>query len=429
MALKPIYHCHDFVTGNYLATLPMNGVKFGAGLNTSGAFSGSVPLVISDPEIAALDPWDVTVPGKCVVVVDVGGSPIEAYLIFTRNRKMDPQGISITGKSIYAWLTKRLQATDYSNPPYSGISPTSPMTYWTAGGLSSYAGADPTLIAAQLLYDAMANYFYNTVTTGMNVLGGVEILINGKTPNASTPVTPQADWVAPTFPYSSLQTLDTIAQQLVGLGWQTGFDITFRVEYSNGPRSPLVATIDIAYPRAGRTVAANGVVVDMNQARNYSVDEDFGPTGTVQYEQGGQNQMFVADNTEPRIEGWPLTEVVQSRSTMVGPNILPTLQSAGEQDEFLYSYPVTTITATMPLWGTDPSLGDVTMGDDCRLLYAPLAVRLAQGKGDYNFPAGLDMEMRIVAWNATVADEGDSTVDYTLNAPPAMTASGPVLTQ
>lgn len=407
------YHFYDFVTGAYQATLPINGPKFGDLLNTSATFSGSVPIVASDPEIAALNPWDVTVPGKGVVVIDIGGTPVSAYLITARNRKMSPQGISISGKSVYWWLTKRLQATDYSNPPASGL--TGSMALWNV------QPQDPTLIAAQLISDALSNYWYNSVATGLNVLGGLSVLINGKTPNAGAPVS--VNTVAPTYPYSSLQSLDSIIQQLVGLGWQTGFDIYFVIAYASGPRSALVATIHIDYPRSGRSASSNGVVVDMNRADNYSADEDFEKTGSIQYEKGVPGTVYVVDNTFPRQQGWPLTEKVQSRSSLSGPNAPGYLKAIGNSDSFLFSYPVFSITVTMPLWGLDPQLGGFETGDNARLLYTPVTAGSARGNGDYNFPAGFDTELRIVGWSVTVPDEGYPTIDVVLAVPPAATAS------
>lgn len=425
MAPKQIStHSYDFVTGLYAGTIPINGLKFADAMNTSAPFSGAVPIVASDPEIIALNPWALTVPGKSVIVVDIGGSIVGCYLVTKRNRKMTEQGIAISGKSIPWWFTKRVQATDYSNPPNSGLSPSSPMTYWTNPGGN---GTDPTLIATQLLSDMLSNFWYGKTALGMNVLGGLGILINGLTPNAAAPVS--TNLVTPTYPYDSLQTLDALMQQLTALGWQTGFDYYITIKYANGPRSALVATINIAYPRSGRSAAQNGVVIDLIRAREYSVDEDFEATGCTQYEQGVPGQLFVVDNTFPRELGWPLTEQVQSRSTLTGPQATQELQAIGQEDAYLSSFPVTSITATMPLWGTDPLFGSFITGDDCMLTYSPVTAGAARGNGDYNFPAGLSQPMRIVGWAATVPDQGDATVDITLNAPPGATALAPVVSQ
>ncbi|MCU1494879.1 MAG: hypothetical protein JWO62_2643 [Acidimicrobiaceae bacterium] len=417
-ALPVLGHFYDFVTGTYQSTLPLPGLKFGDLLNGAGPFSTTDPIPLSDQEIRNLDPWDATTPGKRLLVVDINGAIAGTYIVEKRNRKMTKQGLTISGSGLYNWFTRRMQATDYSNPPWSGIVPGGGgMTYWTAQGHTPYQGADPTLIAAQLISDALANYSYDSVTTGLNVLGGLGILINGLPPNASAPVS-SGVLITPTYPYSQIQSLDTILQQLVAMGWMTGFDIIFSVRYSAGPRSPLVGTIDITYPRQGRTAAANGLAIDMNQARDYSIDEDATKQGSTQYEQGIPGTLEIVDNTYPRAQGWPQTEQVQNRTISIATGgSTGFLASIGQSDSYLYSFPYVSGTVTMPLWGTDPQFGSFITGDDAILKYA----------GDYNFPAGFDDEFRIVGWTATVPDNGEATIDYQINLPPAAMATAPAV--
>lgn len=418
-APKLQYHFYDFVTGLYNATLPCQGVQFGSALNFNSAqLSGFIPL--TEPEVRALDPWDATTPGMSVVVVDleVDGEHtlVEAYVIWQRDRKKSKQGITFTGQTVLSWFNQRAQATDYSNPPESGITPVDPMTYW------NQAPADPTLIAAQLLSDALAVYRFNQVTTGMDVFGGLGILINGLPPNAAAPVTPSDAWQSPTYQYGSMQTLSTIFGQLTALGWLTGFDMRANVAWSNGPRSPLIGTIEIGYPRLGRTAAESGLVIDANQCRDYDFGEDASKSGSTLYESGISNTLYTEDNVLPRVQGWPLLEQIISRSstnaqTTASTSLYTMLAAIANSDAYLLSYPVCSPVVTMPLWGIDPELGSFIAGDDARVRMGP----------DLNFPDGFEDDFRIVSWNATPKDAGDSTIDYTLNVPPGGAATGPTV--
>jgi hypothetical protein len=46
---------------------------------------------------------------------------------------------------------------------------------------------------------------------------------------------------------------------------------------------------------------------------------------------------------------------------------------------------------------------------------------------DPRFPGGLDEEWRIIGWNATVSDSGQSTLVFTLSLPPSLSVGGPAL--
>ena len=405
------YYAYSFLSGEYQGTLVGSAVTFGDTLNTSDSMSLTIPM--ADPEVQALQPLALTVPGQNVIVVDYNGLILGTYVITGRKRSLGKQGIAmvLTAKSLYWWFTKRVQAADYSSPPFSSISGgLTPMTIW------SQQPYDACLITAQIISDALAYYQFGTIYTGTDVLGGMAVMVNNAAPGS--PVVPAGDWVYPTFPYSSLATLDSIIQQQTGYGFLVGHDISVTAAYSNGPFSPLVGTINIVYPRLGRTAAANNVVIDARRERAYDFDEASDTQAIVAYMTGVTGSLAIVENVAPVEQGWPILEQIFSQSNLAGPNAVEILQELGDTDSFLNSFPSFSGTVTVSLWGTDPQLGQFIVGDSAMLYMAP----------DANFPDGLVLEMRIVGWRASIPAEGDATMDLTLNVPPlASPALGPAL--
>jgi hypothetical protein len=462
--------CHFYnINGDYLATIPVTGLSFGSTLNGQGSFTGTVPL--GDAQVRGTDPWYNTQPGATIVAVDQDGVPLEAYFITSRVRHNGSDGpsIQLTGQSLWWWLTKRLQATDYSNPqfrPYNwgGVTPApgtpgTPMPYWA----HQPYGADA--IAAQILLDALEYAAYGTdaptwaernggveqslVASAFNILGGgdpdgggLTVWVNGAPPHpgyvappysGGTVISPEY-WISPTFAYSSMATLDSILQSLTGLGYMVGIDITLPVWYAGadtGNPSPygqraLKAAINISYPQCGRYSPGSYLKVDMTRARQYDLTEDATAQGVIMYETGVVGATTGFENVAP-LTGtppWPMLEQVNSFSGVVdgrvltgGQNsVLSMLQALAQSESFAASFPVFSGTVRVPLFGADPPFGATggafSIGDSC-IVWMP---------ADYDncFPDGIDQVMRIVSWQANIASEGDQTVDLTLNMPPGL---------
>lgn len=467
------FHSYN-INGDYLATIPMVNPSFGSQLNGQGAFSGTV--MMSDPQVQALNPIAYTRPGACILVADLNGNPLEAYFVTSRVRHNGPDGpqLQLTGASLWWWLTKRVQATDYSNPPHRPygwggstglVGPVMP--YWTQVAAE---GAD--LIAVQIITDALQYSLFGTDAStfetnfglpvgtmlgAYNILGGIPIWANGApphpgfTPTVYTPgmqsIIPQRFWVQPTFPYSSLATLDSVLQSLTTLGFDVGIDVTFPVYYTGasigspnpfGPRA-LNAAINITYPQAGQLGASSTLMIDLTRARQYDLTEDATSQGIIMYETGVTGTLAAYENVGPLtgVPPWPLLEQVNSFSGMLGPDQLtgggsgagPTVTSMLEQlaasESYAGSYPVFSGTVRVPLLGADPPFGGAVAGGfgigDTAIMYLPPGV-------DFVFPNGINQLMRIVAWQANLPSEGDQTVDITLNVPPnAGKVQGPAL--
>jgi hypothetical protein len=420
------YVCCDLMSGTILGTLPLTGVTFGKTLNGIGQFQGTIDL--ADPNITEMFPLTRTIPALTAIFVDYNGALIWGGVIWPRQRNMSPpqsRKMTITASDLWSYLANsRVQATDYSAPPYSGITgPTVPMPIWNANYQPSGGPAaewDAVLIAWQVMADALSlNYG--------NILGGMGIAANGYTTAAaylaSGTATSDLYYVNQTFPFSSLQTIGTIVSQLTQLGMGVGPDIGVDVAYSDGPLSVPVATVNISYPRRGLAYTSPGstLTVDLATARSYSFPEDGTQAANVIYEIGGAGAITAVENIFPLQAGYPLLESVKSRSQVTSSLVQDILYEIGLSDLSLYSYPVVVPTFTTDLFGANPALGQFIEGDDIIV-----TIPATDGVGnvwDPGFPSGMYLPWRITAWTATVGDYGDSTLQVTLGTPPTFNAA------
>jgi hypothetical protein len=417
------YLLYDLRSGAYLGRLPFRNVQFGGGLTQPGTFSGT--LDIASPGVQALNPLGITRPARTLIVVEYLGAIVWVGVIWVRAPTFEgvSRDLQITAGDLSTYFQSRQQATDYSAPPYSGLSgPGTPMAIWNA---ASYQGStfDAVLMAWQVLYDAL-----KLVSFG-DLLGGLGIAANGYTTPAaylaSGTATPVADYTAATYPYSSLQQLYQIVSQLAQLGLGVGFDYGVDCAYSNGPGSQPVATVNFSTPRRGRSYAQNGLVLNCLQALNYSPPEDGSQAGNTIYEQGASGSLVVSQNLIPLQSGYPVLEQTKSRSNIQSANTLNLLTAMGISDLAISSYPVTTPAITFDLFNSPVPLGSFIVGDDARWL-----IPATDGVGnvfDPRFPNGLDSEWRITGYQAVVADDGQSKLTFNLALPPLLVAAAPSL--
>lgn len=276
------YYAFDFLTGVFLGQVPLRGVTFSKQLNSPGTLKGVLDL--SDPRVQATFPLALTIPNKSFIVADYNGVPVWGGIVLPREPKTESSSSSTTGtleiscSATWAYFQHRVQATDYSSPPYSGISAESPMNLWVA---TPY---DASVIACQIIEDVLGYADGVTIPHG-NPLGGMLVRLNGAVP--SGPVASSEDWVAVSYPFPSMQLVDTIVSQLAQLGLGVGFDYAVDIAYSDGSPSPPVGTINISYPRRGRTVAQNSLLIDVTTARGYQFPEQGSETANRVYELGG----------------------------------------------------------------------------------------------------------------------------------------------
>jgi hypothetical protein len=286
------------------------------------------------------------------------------------------------------------------------------MPYWTA------TPWDASLICVQIITDALG------VPYG-NPLGGLGVLLNGAIPSASKPAAPETDWVAVNYPFPSLQTVGTIVSQLSQLGLGAGPDFGVDVAYSSGPGSPLVGTINLSYPRRGRTVAENNLGIDLTRARAYEFPEDGTQTANQVYEMGGSGAIVVDVNPNPLDQGYLLWERVISHANAQSQHIMELLAQFATSDLAMYSYAPVAPTVTLSAFDPNLPVGSFIVGDDVQLVMPELG---EDGQVfDPGFPAGLDQEWRITGWTVEVDDKGDAKNKLTFAQPPYLEALAPAV--
>lgn len=424
------YVCCDLRSGAIKGEIPLTGVTFSKTLNGNGQFQGTIDL--TDPATQMVDPLNLTTPGRSAIFVDYNGTLVWGGAILSpRGYDFEPQKrqLTVTAVDCWAYLAQRQQATDYSAPPFSGITgPSTPMSIWNAANVTAGGVAvawDPVLMAWQIVSDALS-----VQSPYSNILGGLSIAANGFTTTGgytgSTSATPSGSYVAQTFPFSSLQTIDTMVSQFTQLGYTVGFDRGLDVAYSNGPLSVPMGTVNFSYPRRGRTFAQNNLVCDLRAARSYQFPEDPSQEANTIYETGASGLIVALQNIFPLQQGVPLLEKTINRSQITSANAPALLYNIGISDLFLYSYPVVVPQVVVDLFGDNPTLGQFIEGDDV-LLRLPPSDPVTGQVWDPRFPNGLWQEWRIQQWSASVGDDGDSTLTLTFNQPPALTASQPAV--
>ena len=171
---------YDFLAGNFIGEIPLTSPTWGSTLNGTGSLRGTIDL--TDPRVRALDPRSVIQSGKRAVFVDYGGHLVWGGVTcgpsaFTRSTRQ----LSFSAMELWGYWARRVQATDYSAPPYSGITGTgSTMPIWGYNGVGSPSYLwDPLLMGAQVIYDSLG------VPNG-NPLGGMAMCLNGMPISTST---------------------------------------------------------------------------------------------------------------------------------------------------------------------------------------------------------------------------------------------------
>lgn len=427
------YVAYDLVTARYLGRVPLTNVSFGSQLLQPGTLTGTID--IASDAVRHLSPLSCTAPARTLLAVDFLGALVWGGIVWPRSYRFDgtKRVLQVTATEVWSYIASRMQATDYSAPPYSGLSGSAKMTIWNASNTDNIGVYDPVLICWQLIADALQ------VSYG-SLLGGLAIAANGlTTPSAylaSGTATPQADYLSVTYPFASLQQLGSIISMLAGNGLGVGFDYAVDVAYSSGPGSPPVGTVNLSYPRRGRPYSATGLVLNCGQALSYEVPEDGSATGNTVYEQGSSGSLVVSQNINPLQAGYPVIEQLRSRANITSANILNVLASLGVSDLATGSYPVTTPTVTTDLFTGPIQLGEFIVGDDVRWI-VPAAT--AGGAGSYvgafpsevfdpRFPDGYDAAgWRIVGYRADVKGSGQSTLTLNLALAPVYVATAPAV--
>lgn len=374
-----------------LDSLPYTGVSFGEVLNQPGPWSGSVPL--ADPRVQALGWADASRPSRTLLCVDVGGVLVWGGIIWTRLYDDGDKLLKVGAQEVGSYFQQRIQAADYTST-------------WTAG-------ADPMVIARTVVTDAQ------NVAHG-SIGGGVTFVLN--------PVGGSGQSVVASFPGTQLGTVQSIVDQLAGMGYTFGFDYSFDVSYIAGTKIPAI-TMNIWYPRKGRTAAASGIVIEHKDTIGFTYPEDGTKQANSIFESGGQGTTTIELTTV--VPGYPLLEATLSRGDIVSETVL---SNSAFNDAGLLVWPLVTPTLTIPVPLPDPAtgvadpahltFGGFTLGDN--LIHRIDPVTVNQGVNACpRFPNGASFEWRINQWTCTVADKGVSTILFDLGVPPTTVLPSP----
>lgn len=395
------YLAYDLMSGSMIDELPLTGVKWSQRLNAAGTFEGKLQL--SDPRVQRLDWRDATRPARTALYVDVGGSLVWGGIIWARDYDATSRVLTVRGSEFWSYFASRVQARDYTSPPGTSNWPTNP--------------ADPLLVAAQLVLDAVA--------VPGSALAGLNVSYNGygsaSAYLASSTAVPQANYVSPSYPMSQLQTIDSMVSMLAMMAYGFGFDYAIDVAYSGGPGSQPVRTLTLSYPRRGRSASQTDFVVDVSGAvLQWSYTEDGTKAANRVWETatGSGGQATDASWSQATSAGYPLLEAIDSNSnltTVSGSAPGPLLSALADAALARAAYPPAGLTVTVDMFG-DPLVGDYLCGDDIRVV---VPAQTAVGSVyDERFPNGSDSYWRIVAIDVTVPEQGIATARLTCDMPP-----------
>lgn len=386
------YLLYDIMSGQFLGDIPFEQVSFSQQLNDAGRWQGV--LTIEDPRVQALAWEPATRPGRTALYVEANGVLVWGGIIWTRRYTRSERKLRVGANDFWSYFNSRAQAKDYS---YQWVYPVT---------------EDPMVIAQTVMNDALAS-------TGSGFASGnvLSLAVNVHGTTASQ------DWVSMSYPYTELQTVEMIVTQLQQMGYGVGFDFLSNCAWDSS-HIPT-QSIDLWYPRAGRLAAESFLTIDTASAADWEWPEDATQTGNQVYETStSMGSILVIQGYTPALTaGYPLLEqLIMHPDINSTPVVQVVLDQVAQADISLYAYPITAPTVTLPMFG-DPAIGDFTIGDDVRFMIPSVA-----GAGiphDPRFPDGVNVELRIVAADYTVKDEGLSTMKLTLNVPPSTNGPTP----
>jgi len=410
------YPALNLLTGKVTAALPYQGVSFGQSLNQPGPWTGQISL--NDPRVQALG-WDqASAPTSSCTFVDYNGTLVWGGINWTRSYdSADPMRALKVGASEFgSYWQRRVQSKDY--------------------GTTFASGEDPMLIVQQIISDANSNNATNATNTPLLGMAGMTLVLNSPY-SLSAPY--NGFQVAPSYPGTSLQTIDSIVSLLSQMGYQVGFDYSFDVAYiytTTGVGAAAIVTkvpsvvMNLWFPRQGQTFAQKGLQIFTIKDGSYTYPEDGSQQATGVAETGSGTGGISPVAISAAIPGYPLVERTFSRTQITDQ---ATLTNVAEGDLGIFCYPVVTPTfkfrvtppnaaGVIPPTATLP-FGSWGLGDDLLMTIDPVSG--AGENTDPRFPNGMSFEWRIIGWTCQVADSGAATVTLDLGIPPLQTVPPP----
>lgn len=350
------YLAHGLLTGDLICELPLTDVSYGRVLNGAGPLSAS--LVLPEPStlegrLLATDYINGTNPARVVIYVERDGQIVADAIVWDREYDTETRRLQINGAGMWSYFRRRRVLYDFNS-----------------GGVSG----DQLAWAQFLLYVAQGYPGGDIgVTTGSETSGVQRV------------------------PSWSGQQAKKVAEAVEDLAdSHHGFDFAIEVERVG---DDFFRHFRCHYPRRGRTASKTELVFELGRnIISLSWPEDGSRVTNTMIGQGAGNgdTMITATavDTGKLAEGYPLLEDVVSFKDTTNQDLLAAQTQAALGD--------VRTTAALPKLvvrgDVDPVLGSYLDGDDCRIRVQP--------DQDPRWPNGLEKYSRIVAWTASVPDEG-----------------------
>lgn len=377
---RPIrVYAYDLNVGSLISELSVTGLNYSARINDAGAFG--FYLALADPTGPPINQLILAYGGAPFkVIIDQGGVILYSGIAWTTNYSSDTKQLDVTGKGLMSFFDAQTISRDYSAVTYP-------------------AGIAQTALVQKAVNDCQVD------RPAANI--GVNAAVQASSNLPQTTIVP--GYAFRSYPMVAQVLSDVTAAVTPGSG---GVDYFIRDVYSNQGVPTHICVIQT--PRCGLPAGQSGLVVDLSRVIGYTWPTESSLSGNQVIAVGtgtGNKQLVSVQSSGIAVGGLgqpPLMQAVLSYN-----NINSASQLAATARGAVHNIgrgSIATPTVTMPVDYPGAALGSFSIGDDIRVHCPP--------QTDPRFWGGLDQFWRIVAYAVTVADEGVSTMQFTLNPPP-----------
>jgi hypothetical protein len=367
----------DLVTGTRIAQLDLRDLKFGQRLNGIGTIDGVLDLPAPITPAARVQGTvlnDAVDECRRLLVIERDGVVVADGIVWAAPWTTDEDGREvrkIKASSLWSYFRRR---------------------FITAR--SAFTAVDQLTIARTLITNAQAASGGNIIVTHNATLSGVT-----------------RDRTYESF---ELKRVAEAVEQLAGV--EGGFDFAIDCHWDPATGA-LVRTLNMAYPRRGRSFSQTGHVFALG--RNI-IDLEWPTDGTETANRvwgigaGEGKSMLIAAETDatqiqPLTSGGPGYPLLEDSFTNKDVTVRSTLSAQARARLTAQARPVVLPKITVAA-DVDPVLGSYITGDAARIIIPP--------NTSPRFPDGLDTYRRIVGWDVTVDDQGGESVDLLLGEEP-----------
>jgi hypothetical protein len=368
------YLVADLMTNKTLAEVPLSKVKYSKKLNDSGKLSATLDL--GDPEVQIIDPYDLTTPVRRVIYALRDDTPIWGGLIWTRKYDSDSQQISLGCGDFWSYFDHRKVL------PVLGPGAYDDLHYVATRPPVAWQNTEQNAIARGLIALAQSDPAGNIGITVVSDAAGFGRYLDRR--------------------YYGYQNAD-VGDALHKLAEvEDGPDMLFDVGPPGGSGRPT-RLLRLGSPRLGQTGSAHVWEYGANLV-SYAWPSDGTRMATRTFAAGDGIEagtlIAVAEDHSRYDNGWPLLESEHGYSSVTDS---AELRSHANSDQWVGRLPVVLPTLRIH-GGLPPTTAEIGLGDDARVIIS-----------DAFHAGGIDISMRIVGIDVSVADGGDENVTLTMN--------------